>query len=143
MSTGQWLRWAWAGPTSALGLVVGLGALCTGGRVRRQGHTLEFWGGLCSGFLSLGPVRASAMTLGHVILGRSGGDLDRCRLHERVHVDQAERWGPFFLPAYLLASLWAHLQGRHFYRDNPFEEEAYRLAPVSGVASLRREERDR
>lgn len=73
------------------------------------------------------------MTLGHVILGRTITDLDRCRRHELVHVCQAERWGPLFLPAYLLSSLSAHLRGRHFYRDNAFEEEAFRLAPDAGI----------
>ena len=48
-----------------------------------------------------------------------------CRDHEHVHVRQVERWGPFFLPAYLLASAWAWQRGRRPYRDNPFEIEAY------------------
>ena len=37
---------------------------------------------------------------------------------------QAERWGPFFLPAYVLASLAVGLRGRRWYLDNPFEIEA-------------------
>jgi hypothetical protein len=65
------------------------------------------------------------MTLGHVVIGRDRDCLDHSRAHERIHVRQAERWGPLFIPAYLLASLFAKLRGRDAYRDNPFEREAY------------------
>ena len=46
------------------------------------------------------------------------------RTHERVHVAQYERWGPFFLPAYVAASLWAFARGGDFYLDNVFERAA-------------------
>lgn len=118
----------WASPTTGLGLVVLLAALATGGRMRRVGGVLECWGGATRLLLARGPIRASAMTLGHVILGAGPRTLDRCRAHELVHVRQAERWGPLFLPAYLAAGLWALLRGRHPYRDNPFEREARRVA---------------
>ncbi len=65
------------------------------------------------------------MTLGHVVLGRIPSALDVCRDHELVHVRQYERWGPLFLPAYLIASLIALLQGKRAYMDNFFEREAY------------------
>ena len=65
------------------------------------------------------------MTLGHVVLGRNRDALSRTRAHERVHVEQCERWGPFFLPAYLIASAWVWIRGGNFYLDNPFEREAY------------------
>ncbi len=68
---------------------------------------------------------ASAMTLGHVVLGRDRGLLDLTRDHERVHVRQCERWGPLFLPAYLLGSALAWSRGQRAYMDNPFEREAY------------------
>jgi hypothetical protein len=42
-----------------------------------------------------------------------------------VHVRQYERWGPLFVPAYLLSSLVELLRGRRPYRDNWFEREAY------------------
>ena len=45
--------------------------------------------------------------------------------HEMVHVRQYERWGPFFIPAYLACSLGLWLAGKDAYRDNPFEREAY------------------
>ncbi len=66
------------------------------------------------------------MTLGHVIIGRDRDCLERCRRHEHVHVRQAERWGPLFIPAYLLASAWVAIRGGRAYEDNPFEREAYR-----------------
>lgn len=65
------------------------------------------------------------MTLGHIILGRDRPTLDRARAHEHVHVRQCERWGPFFLPAYVMASLLCKLRGQRPYLDNPFEREAY------------------
>jgi hypothetical protein len=68
---------------------------------------------------------AAAMTLGHVILGRDAECLASCREHEHVHVRQYERWGAFFIPAYLGASVYCWLRGYDAYFDNPFEREAY------------------
>ena len=69
---------------------------------------------------------ALAMTFGHVVVGRDGRALEVSRAHERVHVRQCERWGPLFIPAYLVASLWAWWCGRGAYEGNVFEVEAYR-----------------
>ena len=66
------------------------------------------------------------MTLGHVIMALDQRELQAYWAHERVHVRQAEMWGLAFIPAYLLASAWAHLSGRHYYRDNWFEKDADR-----------------
>ena len=71
------------------------------------------------------------MTLGHVVVGRDAGSLERTRAHERAHVRQYSVWGPFFLPAYCLASLIAALRGRHYYRDNQFEREACQVESTS------------
>jgi hypothetical protein len=72
--------------------------------------------------------RYRAITFGHVVL--SVDRLDEATLrHELVHVSQYERWGPFFLPAYLGASLWCLVRGRHHYRDNPFERNARGSGP--------------
>jgi hypothetical protein len=69
--------------------------------------------------------RYKAITLGHVVL--CVDDLDEATLkHELVHVTQYERWGPLFLPAYVGASLWCIVRGRHHHRDNPFERAARR-----------------
>ncbi len=121
----QSLCWVWASPTTLLGLVIGGCGYCFGGRVRRVGPTIEFWGGLVTWLMKSRLVRARGMTLGHVILGVTAADLDEVREHEWVHVRQYERWGPFFLPAYLGASLVLWLAGRNPYWENPFEKEAY------------------
>ena len=102
----------WAAPTTAVGLVAGVLTLVSGGRVQVERGALEFYGGFARWLLEHRAVRASAMTLGHVILGRDSGCLDSCRDHEQAHVRQVERWGAFFLPAYVLASAWAWRQGR-------------------------------
>lgn len=119
----------WASPATLLGLVIGILTLFTGGRGRRVGRTLEFWGGFARGFLRHAARNAGAMTLGHVILGQHREVLDFARPHELVHVRQYERWGPMFLPAYGLFGLWQRLHGRHPYWDNPFEREAFETCP--------------
>ncbi len=71
---------------------------------------------------------ALAITFGDVVLGRSEAALDMTREHERVHVRQAHRWGPFFIPAYLTASGVAWLLRRDAYRGNIFEREAFAVS---------------
>ena len=116
--------YAWASPTTLVGLVAGFITLCSGGRVQRRRGALEFHGGIARpiaerfGFL--------AMTLGHVIIGRDPFSLEFCRDHEQAHVRQVERWGFAFIPAYLLASVLAWWQGGHYYLDNWFERDARR-----------------
>ena len=122
----QLLAVAWALPWSIVGAAVGAAGLAgRGARVRRSGRTLEFSGPFVAWLLARLPSRPAAMTLGHVILGRSAAALDLCRRHEQVHVGQYERWGLFFVPAYLLCSAGAWLAGRDPYWDNPFEREAF------------------
>ncbi len=118
--------YAWAAPTTAVGLVAGALTLLTGGRGQVRRGTLEFHGGFARWFLERRMVRASAMTLGHAIIGRDPWSLDACRDHEQAHVRQVERWGGLFLPAYVAASGWAWARGRHYYLDNRFEVDARR-----------------
>jgi hypothetical protein len=119
----------WALPTTTVGLIcLALGAAF--GRIGTQvvDGVLELHGGPIEKFLIHGtllPGGASAMTLGHIVLGRDRAALQRTRIHERIHVRQCERWGPLFIPAYLLASAALHFLGRDAYRDNPFEREAF------------------
>lgn len=122
----------WASPNTLLGLTWGTIGCLTGGRVRRRGRTIEFWGGAVEWTLRRLPLAhsAAAMTIGHVILGQDLVCLDACRDHEMVHVRQYERWGPLFLPAYAVGSLWAWYKGKHPYYDNPFEREAYATTRV-------------
>jgi hypothetical protein len=126
----SWWRYLWAAPTTLVGLLLVLLSLVSGGRVRRRGGVLECSGGAARALLDSRPMRAGAITLGHVVAAVDDRTLERYRAHELVHVRQAERWGPLFLPAYLAAGLWAGLRGRNPYRDNPFEIEA---REVSGV----------
>ncbi len=118
------LRYLWAAPASLVGFVLALGfrrwswregvLLAEGARwPRRLG-----W-------------RYRAITFGHVVLCVDEIS-DDVFAHERVHVRQYETWGPFFLPAYLVASFWTRLRGKHHYRDNPFEIAARRGAGRPG-----------
>ena len=127
--------YAWAGPTTLVGLTAAGFARLTGGSVRAIDGVLEVHGGFATFALrrlTLLPGGAAAMTLGHVVLGVSAAALDVTRAHERVHVRQCERWGPLFLPAYGAASVWLWLRGRDAYRDNPFEREAYAADKAPG-----------
>jgi hypothetical protein len=76
---------------------------------------------------------AAALTLGHVVIARDDWSLEATRDHERVHVRQCEVWGPFFVPAYVAASLSAFLRGRNVYVDNPFEVEAFQAVRIQVV----------
>jgi hypothetical protein len=125
--TATLLAIAWALPWTYLGIALGLVGLLTGGGGQRAGRVLEFYGGWLDWLLASAPVDggASALTLGHAVLARTVGDLDRARTHELVHVAQYERWGPAMVPAYLACSGWLWLRGRDPYWENPFEREAY------------------
>ncbi|MEM6312841.1 MAG: hypothetical protein AAF743_02090 [Planctomycetota bacterium] len=128
----QLLRYLWASPTTAVGLFAALLTLVTRGSVSLHTGVLEVSGGFAGWFLRTVvplPNGASAMTLGHVVIGRDADALDRTRAHERVHVAQCERWGPLFIPAYFLASGVAWLRGEPAYRGNRFEREAFEIAP--------------
>jgi hypothetical protein len=121
----QALGFLWALPWTLLGLGIGVIGLATGGSMRRRAPVLQFYGGAVSWLLERFPGRPIAMTLGHVVLGQNETALDVSHQHELVHVRQYQRWGPLFIPAYLLCSLALWLAGKDAYRDNPFEREAY------------------
>jgi hypothetical protein len=122
------LRVAWALPATLLGLALGLLALVTRGGARVRDGAIEVWGGLPRRMLEVIPLRGGvdALTLGHVIVGREDASLLLLAAHERAHVRQYERWGPFFVAAYAIASLSAWARGRDAYLDNCFEREARR-----------------
>jgi hypothetical protein len=126
------LIYLWTLPTTLVGLWLLPLALITGGGMQIVGGVIEIYGGIVSLLLrrcTLLKGGASAMTFGHVVLGRDRSCIEMSREHERVHVRQAERWGPLFIPAYLIASLVALLRGRNAYFDNAFEREAYGRSP--------------
>ena len=131
------LVYLWTLPTTSIGLLFLLPTLVTGGGAQWVQGALEIHGGVAAWFLrhcTLLKGGASAMTLGHVILGRTPELLSLTRRHERVHVRQAERWGPLFLPAYVIASVLVLLRGGRPYEDNPFEREAYGTADETDAA---------
>ena len=120
MRTGSALSWLgklWASPNTLLGLVVAVLGLPFGARLARGDNSLDVLG---HWLLSLTPARA--ITLGNVVLYRrgvgpglemrryDGGGWLRIGEHERAHTLQYERWGPLFLPAYLMLAL---LPGTH------------------------------
>jgi hypothetical protein len=114
-------RYLWAAPCTLVGgVAAGLTLLC-GARARWVGGVLEVSGGVFAHRLPF-----EAITLGHVVLARTPRAMARLRRHERVHVQQCERWGPVFFPVYLAAGAWQWLRGRRAYWDNPFEIEARR-----------------
>jgi hypothetical protein len=122
------LAYFWASPNTLLGLVLALPDMAMRRHVRRVGGVVEIagpWIGFLLRHATLLRGGARAITFGHVVLGISADALEASRSHERVHVAQYERWGPIFIPAYLLASVRARLRGEDPYRDNPFEREAF------------------
>ena len=121
------IRYLWASPNTLIGLVFVPFGLRPRGGTRIVNGVLEVHGPMISGLLQHAvPLRggASAITFGHIVVGRDRGSLDITRAHERVHVRQCEIWGPAFLPAYLLAGLWALMTGTGAYTGNYFERQA-------------------
>lgn len=139
MSRARWLSLAllylWVFPTSLVGLLAAAFGRLGGARASVESGVLEVHGPGIRRLLGALPVgfRIQAITLGHVVLGRDPECLDRTRAHERVHVEQCQRWGPLFIPAYLLAGAFAWLRGGDAYRDNSFERQAYAAEARAGI----------
>jgi hypothetical protein len=121
-----WWAYLWAAPATLLGLL-GLGVLSLfGARTCRTEGVLECNGGILAKLDRIPFVNQfAAITVGHVIFANDSACMARLRVHERTHVKQYERWGIFFIPLYLGSSAWQILCGRHYYRDNVFEIEAF------------------
>ena len=132
----------WASPWSLCGLLVGTLGLLSGGGCQRRDRILEFYGGWIRTLLRRVPIAggASAITLGHTVIGCTSADLDRVRPHELVHVGQYERWGPLFVPAYLLSSVYLALRGYDPYLDNPFEKEAFDFTSIDRLGTIESDE---
>lgn len=115
---GRAAGYVWAAPLTATGVVLGAlsrtrpqvrdGALVFS-EVRGLGGWMLRWRGF------------AAATLGHAIIAARQPS-ERLLRHELVHVRQAERWGPLFVPLYLAGLI------RYGYRRNPFERAAYAAA---------------
>ncbi len=120
-------RYLWVAPISVWFLPLALLAKSTGGGYTLHTGVLEVWGGwvgrwLARGLPFLGAV--NAVTMGHVVAGVSSQHLHSSRVHERVHVEQFERWGCLFPFVYFIAGVRAQRRGGSFYWDNPYEIEA-------------------
>lgn len=116
----------WALPVTLVGVAAALAGRLGGARLSWRAGVLEAAGGPLGPLLRRGypPMAIAAITLGHVVLAQAQDDLDRTRVHERVHVRQFERYGPLFPLLYVGASLAARCRGGDLYRDNWFEREA-------------------
>ncbi|MFO1021041.1 MAG: hypothetical protein U0903_10140 [Planctomycetales bacterium] len=69
-------KYVWASPASLIGLTVGLLGLCAGGAVRRREGVLGFSGSLIDWLFDRISIQPMAMTLGHVVLGRTPAALE-------------------------------------------------------------------
>lgn len=112
----------WASPWTLAGLALAALGGALGGTVHWRGGAVEAFGGRLGRWAGRTPF--AAITLGHVILAVSEAEALRLGAHERSHVRQYEAWGPFFVPAYLLAGAWQIVRGRSPHADNPFERHA-------------------
>ena len=122
---GRVAGYAWAAPLTAAGLL--LGALSA---TRPQVHdgVLVFAEAQGLGGRMLRWRGFAAATLGHAVI-TARVPTQRLLRHELVHVRQAERWGPVFVPLYLAGLI------RYGYRRNPFERAAYDAAATGPPAA--------
>ncbi len=116
------IAYLWASPYTLTGILIGV---ILRANFQRVDGVIEINGPRIAKILRTLPTPAMAMTFGHVVFGVDQRALDVTRRHEAVHVKQYERWGPVFVPAYLIASIFMYIRGRDPYRDNPFEVQAY------------------
>jgi len=136
------LKYLWASPCSAIGLVLA-GVACllgASGRVHSgvlevaftdSNHALARW---------LLKLPYAGITFGHVVLVPTHQLQEALRAHERAHVAQYETWGPVFLIAYPMSSLVQVLLGRRGHADNHFEVQARAMQRVFARGSSRNED---
>lgn len=141
MNSRRFLKYLWASPCSAIGLVLASVPCLLGasGRLRRgvlevafsePNHALAQW---------LLRLPYAGITFGHVVLAPTHQLQDALRAHERAHVAQYEAWGPMFLIVYPLSSLVQVLRGRRGHADNHFEVQARAMQRACAAASSRNE----
>ena len=119
-------KYIWASPASALGVCAAGIASLAGAKVKCVSGVLEVSLAPRSRLLckAVACLPFAAITFGHIVIARSAQEQAALRQHERVHVAQYELWGPVFLAAYPLESLFQFLRGRQPYQDNRFEVAA-------------------
>jgi hypothetical protein len=131
-----WIRllsYIWPLPCTLLGLAIGFFPLLGGREVVFRRGTIGIYGPGIRRLLAKVPIEggAAAITLGHSILAADLECYEDSFEHEWIHVRQYLWWGPLFLPAYLVNSLWHRLHGRDEYFDNDFEKQARKLSGES------------
>lgn len=128
----KFLKYIWPLPYTLIGLGLGAVAMLFGAKAQVISGVVEFQGGFISRLIAQLPMlnRFVAITLGHTISAKNASVLNAYRAHEHVHVKQYERWGIFFVPVYLIFSIWALMQGKRPYFENKFEQEAYRKSEI-------------
>jgi hypothetical protein len=121
---------AWTLPNTLLGLTALVILMPFGARAHVLRGVVEIAGPPVKMLLKACFGGAIGVTFGQTVLSWNETTHRLAREHERVHVRQYLLWGPFFLPAYGLASLWVWLRGRDPYHANPFERQAYAIACI-------------
>lgn len=124
------VRLVWALPCSAVGVVLACIPLLAGGRAKWSSGALEVTyresEASCGKLARKLPFRG--IVFGHVILAVTRSELLNIGPHERVHVQQYERWGLLFFFAYAASGIWQIHRGRSAYWDNHFEVQARALS---------------
>ena len=120
------LLYLWPLPNTLIGLLIGAFPFLGSRTITVKRGTIGIYGPAMKRLLLLAPIPggAAAITLGHTILAADEFCFENSFEHEWIHVKQYLWWGPFFIPAYLLNSLWHWIVGDRMYLDNDFERQA-------------------
>ncbi len=118
MRAGELLGFFWTLPNTIFGLLLGA---CTFQLPRSHGGAIVFDREPRGLTRVLRAMHRTAMTVGFVIVASVPVE-GRLLEHERHHVRQYTRWGPLFIPVYLLLAIGFG------YRRHPMERSARRAA---------------
>ncbi len=118
MRASELLGFFWTLPNTILGLLLGA---CTFQLPRSHGGAIVFDRDPRGLTRVLRAMHRTAMTVGFVIVASEPVE-GRLLDHERHHVRQYTRWGPLFIPVYLLLAIGFG------YRRHPMERSARRAA---------------
>ena len=131
------LLYLWPLPNTLFGLFVGFSPFLGRRNWTVRRGTVGIYGPGMERLLRLAPIPggAIAITFGHVILASNETNFEDSFEHEWIHVKQYLWWGPFFIPAYLLNSLWHWAIGEGMYVDNDFERQARKWGDSKEPAS--------
>lgn len=125
----HWIKVAkliWVSPCTAVGLALAVVPLVAGGKAKWSSGALEvtYRHSLASCGNRALKLPFRGIVFGHVILAVTSEELGTIGSHERVHVEQYERWGPLFFFAYGASSLWQLVNRHSPYWHNHFEVQA-------------------